>query len=415
MATDRPNRPRLKTSILSWRVRRLAPSTAPTAEPMTSRIGGHGQDASQAEAAYATRVPIDSELTVGNGPGTTHEKTSQAVAAINASLDDLWVFSIPTRIVHRLIPGGWLIGLILTGAWPLILNGILTLTYPHMAVHSGAAWAWLTTFAATMTSALLAARVLWGRLIRDMPLIVSMFPTQEADHKLAAWIRSWFATSFQVLCGLVPSALAAFMLRLASPIVAQHLELSPVSYISVAWAGFITGLILYVFIMVSLMIFVIQHCGPLILDPWDPANTPGLKTLSRGYVYCLIVLIVFAAILEIAATKIPDYQTTLVLEAFVVGFPIVAVVCGLVVAFLPHLAIYNMTYAGKMRTTAIIDESIGDVKTSMSHDHGRLATLVWLRNQLSAAPGLPIRVPWLLPLVAALLGPLVAFLLTLKR
>lgn len=82
---------------------------------------------------------------------------------------------------------------------------------------------------------------------------------------------------------------------------------------------------------------------------------------------------------------------------------------------LPHLAIYRMTYAGKIQTTASIDEAIGDVKTALSDDYGRLATLVGLRNQVSAAPALPIRAPWLVPLLAALIGPLVAFLLTLSR
>jgi hypothetical protein len=196
--------------------------------------------------------------------------------------------------------------------------------------------------------------------------------------------------------------------------VGKHLELGPVSVVAVVWTSFVGGLVLYAFVMVTLMTFKIKGCGPPALDEWDPARTPGLVTLSRGYVYCLIAIMVMAVGLELAATRVPGYKDSFVLGAFVVGLPIFAVMCGIFVALLPHIAFMQMTYDRKIRTIRTIDEAIGGPAALTDDDHGRVATLVWLRNQVSGAANLPIRAPWFVPLAAGLIGPLVAFLLTLK-
>jgi hypothetical protein len=68
-----------------------------------------------------------------------------------------------------------------------------------------------------------------------------------------------------------------------------------------------------------------------------------------------------------------------------------------------------------METLILIDREIGDIQSTMKSDHGRLAVLVWLRGQVLGGRVLPIRVPWLVPMLAALVGPLLAFLLALKH
>lgn len=408
---DRPARSRLKPG--NQRRPTPAPSAEPSAAPMTSQSDASAQ-ATAPPDAQAANVLIEHAFAVGEEPGTS-QGTSFAVAAIQASLDDLWVFSIPTRAIHWRFPGSWLLGCILTAAWPLILNGLLTVIYGRIALHTGEAWVWLVIFALTQIGALLSGRVLWARLVRDMPIIIKMMPDQDSDRKLAAWIRSWFAVPLQAITGFTLSGLGVFVLWLAWPAVSRHLELGPISYVTVAWTCFIGGLVLYALVMVTLMTFEIRNCRPLILDPWDPASTPGLRTLSRGYVYCLSLIIVIAAGLEIAATQVPGHEESFVLGAFVIGFPIFAVLCGIFVGLLPHIAIARMTDDGKVQIKAVIDQAIGDLRASINGDHGRLATLVWLRNQVSAAPRLPVKAPWFIPLAAALIGPLVAFLLTLKR
>jgi hypothetical protein len=414
MSTDRPEGARRKPGILPSRVPKPAPPAellAQSAVPPAS-AGGPFSAMTEAQAALA---PVESEFVMGDELGIPRDGKSESAAAMLASLESLLVFSIPTRTLHWKVPGNWWLGAILSGSWPLILNGVLDLTYGRFALHTGEAWLWLTIFAVTQAGALLAGRILWGRLIRDMPIIVEMLPGEAADHKLAEWIRSWCALPLQAVAGLAVSGLGAFVLWLASAAVGRHLELGPVSYISVAWTSFMGGLALYVFVMATLITLEIQFCGPLVLDPWDPSSTPGLRTLSRGYIYCVSVVIVIAAGLEVVATRVPGYQGSHALGVFVVGFPIFTVLCGIFVGLVPHLAISHMTYLGKMKTADLIDKAIGDINASMNKDHGRVATLVWLRSQVSSTPGLPMRAPWLVPLAAALIGPLVAFILTLKR
>ena len=418
MSTDRSARPRRRRSEgVSYDAPEPALSAQMAVENVTARNDAHGQAEVLAEpqALVEAELALGDELDAGGKLTTSPSESSEAVSAIAYCLDGLLVFSIPVRILYWPIRGAWWLGPILTGALPLILNGALTLIYSRIALHTAAAWGWLTIFAVTQTGALLAARVLWGRLVRDMPIIAMMLPDEPSERKFATWINSWCSAKLQMVAGFALGGLGAFVLWLASPTVGQHLELGLVSYITVAWTSFMGGLILYAFVMATLITYEIGNCGLLILDQWDPANTPGLRTLSRGYIYCLCLLILIAAGLEIVATRVPDYQASYVLGAFVVGFPIFAVACGLFVSILPHITIERLTYASKMKTRALIDEEIGDVRASMAADHGRLVTLIWLRNQVVAAPGLPVRAPWLVPLMAALLGPLVAFLLALKR
>jgi len=443
MSTDRPAQPRRRIPAI---LRHLVPKPSSSAESLAEDILSRSYPPHHTTAvadAQDTHVLIESELAPSDELSTqlgetsettvvadaqdTHVlieselessmlrgETSEAAAAILESLTGLWVFSIPTRTLHWRVTGAWWLGPVLSGALPLVLNGLLTLIYGRVALHTAAAWGWLTIFAITQAGALLAGRVLWGRLVRDMPSIVTMLPDKLADRKLARWIRSCCSVPRQAVAAVALSVLGAFILWLASPDVGPHLELGPVSYISVAWTCFMGGLLLYAFAVAILITVEISNCRLLILDPWDPASTPGLRTLSRGYIYCLCLVIVLAAGLEIVATRVPDYRASFVLSAFVVGFPIFAVLCGLLVSVVPHMIIAHLTYVSKIRTRDLIDEEIGSIKASMATDHGRLVTLVWLRNQVYSAPDLPIRAPWLVPLMAALLGPFLAFLLTLK-
>src|ERR1700693_3968301 len=100
MATDGPARSGLKARILFSGIVRhapsVAPSVAPSAEPKPSSVPAPAPDT----------------------PG------SPALAAINTSLDDLWFFSIPNRIVPSKAYGGWLAGSFLTSLWPLTLNAL---------------------------------------------------------------------------------------------------------------------------------------------------------------------------------------------------------------------------------------------------------------------------------------------------
>jgi hypothetical protein len=359
---------------------------------------------------------------VGPDQGNVPVETSETASVLRSSLDCLWVFSVPVRISHwrkpksyRHLPKPWFTGAILLAILPLLLNGLLWLIHGGWALHSAKAWLWLSIFAGAQASILLAARMMWGRVVRDIPLIVRMLPDDPADSNIAAWIRKWYSIPWQAMLAAVLAGLGVSVLRLAEPDVRPHLELGPVSYIAVAWTSITGALVFYVFLMATLLAVKIGACGPLDLDPWDPATTPGLRTLSRGYIYCLVLMIVLAGGLETAAIVVPGYRESMALRGFVVGFAAFTVLCGLFVTLVPHSVIAHLTWVRKMETLILIDGEIGDIQSTMKSDHGRLAVLVWLRSQVLGGRVLPIRVPWLVPMLAALVGPLLAFVLALKH
>jgi hypothetical protein len=403
MSADGPaHRRRRSTGIF----RLFVPMPAPPADALP--------DLSEAKPAEITAAPRRAREPASADSSDRPFRPPDASAAIVESLSRLWAFAIPTRLVFWQASGDWWPGPIISGTLPLILNAILLLAYGNIALRTAEAWEWLVIFAITQAGALLLGRLLWARLVRDMPLIATMLPDKSANDKLSDWIRSWCSVPKQAVAGGGLALLGAFVLKLASPVVGRYLELGPVSYITVVWTSFMMGLLLYTFSMAVLITWKVSKCGPLRLEMWDPAGTPGLRSLSHGYVYCVCMIIVFAAGLELAATRVPGYRTSNVLGAFIVGFPIFAVLCGLLVSILPHAIIAHLTYVSKRQSMVMIDESMGDIGRSIGSDHGRLVTLVWLRSQVGSAPSLPIRAPWLVPVMAALLGPLVAFLLTLN-
>ncbi len=357
------------------------PAATPTTEAVPAAKSGASGLLAESVALAAAELPSLGELEM------------DSVTVICDSVRSLWAFSLPARLLPEPLPGKWWLGPIASGSLPLLINGVLITLPRHAALHTAAAWGWLAIFAATQTAALISGRILWGRLMRDIPIIVEMLPGKEADHKFASWVHAWCKAPFQAIAGGAIAVLGMYVLWLSSPVVGRQLELGPVSYLSVAWTSFMGGLLLYAFLLATLLMFKISSCGPLELDLWDPASTPGLRTLSHGYIYCLSLIIVLAAGLELAATAVPGYRESPVLGAFVIGFPIFAVLCGLLVMLVPHAIIFHLIYASKMRTREMIDEEIGDVRSSMATDHGRLVTLVWLRNQVQNSPAIPIRAP----------------------
>lgn len=407
MSTDRPEQPRRRITGFSTR---RAPGSAPPAEPPDDVSWGleYGR-ASLLKAAQTTKALAEK----GSVPKPSRTAEGSTEAALCSSLDCLWLFSTPVRIAWRL-PWAWFIGPFIVAVLPLALNGLLLLTHGSFALHTLSAFVWLLFFAGAQAGALLSARVIWGRAVRDRQLIADLLPGDGADAHLAAWLRRWYSIPWQAISAVVLSGLGVLVLWLASPNVGPRLELGPVSYVAVAWTSATGGLVLYVFFMATLLSFEIGACGPLELHPWDPAATPGVRTLSRGYLYCLALLIVLAGGLETVATTVPGYHESQVLRAFTIGFAVFAVLCGLFVTLFPHAVIAHVTYVRKIQTITLIDEEIDDIRALMKSDHGRLGVLVWLRAQVLGSPALPIRVPWLVPLLAALVTPLLAFLLTLK-
>jgi hypothetical protein len=358
---------------------------------------------------------IKSEVRAAAEPRPHEDDACDSVVAIYESLGRLWAFAIPMWLLPRRLRGSWWLGPIISGSLPIVINGLLFAIPGHVAVRTTTAWGWLAIFAGTQIGSLAAGRLLWGRLVRDMPLIADMIPDEQADHKLARWVRRAYSIPGQTFVGCAVAVLGTFVLWHSSRVVIHAgLELGAMSYLSVAWTSFMGGLLLYAFVLNTLFTLMLSKCGPLVLDPWDPASTPGLRTLSLGYIYCMSFIIVLSAGLEVAATEVPGYRESGVLSFFVVCFPIFAVLCGLFVMILPHVLIFHMTYLNKLQTRAIIDQQIGDLQASIAGDHGRLVTLIWLRSQVFNGPGIPIRVPWLVPLTAALVGPLAGFLLTIK-
>jgi hypothetical protein len=302
--------------------------------------------------------------------------------------------------------------LALVGGWPLLLNAVLALLASSFAVRTAKAWGWLVAFALVDIGALAAALYVWQRLSAGFNGIVTLLPSDARKRALADWFYAWFSNWWQIASGVTAGVLGVVVLHASVPIVRSQLEISAISYMSVAWTCFLGGLALYALVLVTRLAFKLETLGPLDLDPWEPASTPGVRSMSEGYVLALGATVILSGIVEFMAIKVPSHQQSEVLAAFLVGFPIAAVVCGLAIGVLPQYAIYRIIAAGKEAGAARINMEIGTVDKAVSDNLGRSANLLALRAHISSSPNLPVQAPWLVPLVAALIGPLIAYLLT---
>jgi hypothetical protein len=169
-------------------------------------------------------------------------------------------------------------------------------------------------------------------------------------------------------------------------------------------------LFIYVLVLFSRVAFALERSG-LAMDHWEPASTLGVKELSGAYVALLGLIALSTLAAEIAATRVPGFDRAVALRAFLIGCPVCGAALGILVGVFPQLAIYRMIRMAKLEVAGEIDREVGDTQAALKGDLTRVTALVDLRAKVMGTQGLPFRAPWLIPLVAGLLGPLAAFLL----
>lgn len=339
--------------------------------------------------------------------------TNDPVEIGKVGRDRLVLLRVPNIIGKGNRPARAVTGSLITAAWPAALNGVLELVHSRAALRTLGAWTVLCTFLVLQFCVLLLAQYFWLGAERGMPAVLGLVPSAN-QQKLVSWFFSWYRLVPQVLVGIGSAALGDAVLFLVTPTIQPKLEIGPMSYVSIAWSCALGGVALYTLARVARIVHALERLGPLHLDIWDPATTPGLRVLGSGYIGFLIVTVLMAGAIEEVAITISALSHSVVLSTFLDIFPVGAVLFGLFIGVLPQLDISRLTTAGKDRTIACIDRSIGDLGAALSGDAARLSSLLSVRAQVRSAPNLPVRMPWLLPLVGALIGPLLAYLASAK-
>jgi hypothetical protein len=331
--------------------------------------------------------------------------------AVAAGFHDLLVFGLPMHLGLGLpsIRYRLLVGIAMASLWPLGLNVVLTWAGGG-AVHTASAWGWLALFCAGLMSILASAALAWDRLLHHWPDICAMLrPSARAD--LETWFRRRYRLAPQLVCGAAPALLGVSVLAVSTGPLRGQIEVNTVSYVTVGWVSFLGGLLIYVLVLFAGLAYELERSGPLCLDKWEPASTLGIQELSGAYVILLILITASTGVAEFATTRVPGFYHAIAIRAFLVACPIVGAVLGVTVGILPQRVIYRIILRAKLQAAEVIDEEVGEIPSALKQDLDKVNTLVALRAKMMSTPNLPFRAPWLIPLVAGLLGPLVAFLL----
>jgi hypothetical protein len=126
-------------------------------------------------------------------------------------------------------------------------------------------------------------------------------------------------------------------------------------------------------------------------------------------------MVVGSLAIEVMGAEVPNHRHAPALRLFIITYPVLAVACGLLVGVVPQYVIYRVVIAHKWHTRQSIMRALGDLDEALRADPDRVKTFTELLQALTASANLPVRTPWLVPMTAALIGPLIAFLLAKGR
>lgn len=191
----------------------------------------------------------------------------------------------------------------------------------------------------------------------------------------------------------------------------SYLEFRPASYLAVAIGGAIAGTGLYwveTTIELSARVYRVQ---PLRVVWHSPAMTLGLVRMSHGYWLGSIAFAVPALAVEILSLQIPRRRLSDTLNSFVIAFPILIVLIAVAFIGIGHVYIGLTIRRSKLVTLAALDELIGDLRLYDPTDEWT-ANALKTYQQVADSPALPFRLGTTVPYAAALLAPLITFILT---
>jgi hypothetical protein len=305
------------------------------------------------------------------------------------------VLAVPAFVTARLPGRRLLVTAVLLGFWPVVLNEV-----PGLGVSAWSARMWLGLCGVLAILLVLSAEGGWRRLGEAWAHLEEMIPASPARSVLIErWMARLLTRRAQYACAVPVAAGVVVLLHLVRPALAPDVPVGPMSYVMVAWVGFLGGNVVYWLCAMGALPRRLRRCGPVRLLRHDPAMTPGLVAMADGYLYVAGTMGMGVLVTEVLALMLPNRSDSSLLSGVVFWFPILAGAIALWAAIQPFFPIYQIartTWRQTLRELSPEVENRDPVTTELYY-HVRGVSL------------LPINTSTIVQYCAAILGVLGGF------
>jgi hypothetical protein len=297
---------------------------------------------------------------------------------------------------------------------PLAIAALLQLCGPRIAFSSATPFFYILGFCSICFLATLAA---WQAIAQMFKLAEGIDElvgrgSIEIERVCTRYIRrlSWWRQTWVTIVGI---AAGDAFLSITSRSLVGHLEIKPASYVSVTMTSAIAANGFYLMITgLRLVSTALLSPGPKALLWHTPAQTPILRRLTMYSGVLAMYAIVVTGLTELVASLVPARQHSLALKVLFIGFPIFSASCILLLLGFGHVIISTVVRRGKevslLRLDALIGEMDGLQEFPAIHHRKDLLDIY---TAVLRSPSLPYSLAAYVPLIAALVAPLTAYIL----
>lgn len=294
---------------------------------------------------------------------------------------------------------------------PALTEIVLLVVQPAYALRTVQAIGWVVSLAVVNLFALLAGWRIWALFDRAAAPTAEMLATAAERDRIVTWLAAVLSRPRQITVSLLFAGTACTLLGLTHSAIQARLELGVISYLSVAWSGFICGNCIY-------WAFALSQFGRLALRRRDldlvwhsPASTPAIMRLSEMYgALTLFILLAFLA-LQFLNLRASRYGESPVLTALSTVIPIGAAISSLATGLIPHLWLYATVREARSAALAVLRINTGGAPPASPGEAAQRQAYVELYRLVETSPGLPFSTASMVQYGAAILGTLLAYLL----
>jgi hypothetical protein len=299
----------------------------------------------------------------------------------------------------------------LAASWPLVLELILLLLMPGVALHTRRAITWLVAISALDTLEMLCAWRAWDLWIKAIPSMDDLISGCTGIDRILQWYTKMLSTPRQLAVSIAFAASGDVFLWAISPVIRPHLEIGLVSYLSVAWTCAVGANGIYWLIINPELTRRILSLDNLHMIWHSPANTPAIIKLSRGYGFITIVVLGASLSTEFLAFQLSSYRKDSLLSALTIFVPVLAGVLALIVGLAPHLWLYVVVRNVRNKALLAVERLIGERPPGTRRTAEQIRGHIELYRLIEQSPGLPFSTVAMVQYAAAVLGSLVAYFL----
>ncbi|WP_433432663.1 hypothetical protein [Nonomuraea sp. CA-141351] len=320
------------------------------------------------------------------------------------------------RRMAALLPGArvnWFtasVSVLAMASWPYLADLALVFVAPDQAFDN------VPTTVYIMSTTVVCAAMLalaWGawrhaeKLVAPLGDLVADSPERE---KLIGWLHRWMRVSGQLLSAFAGAAVSTMMLVLTALQPGDAIEPNAAVYLHNCWMGFLGGNTLYWLITVADLPLRLRTYTQLRLAWIDPAGTSAIVRLCHCYALVSAAMALGVVSIEAAAIVLASQNSGPYLDAFLLGFPVLAAGIALYVGVQPYVTLSRMVRRH-------LDEVISPLMAPAGSPSDALARVGWSEEDLKAYAHfgtlrtLPIRTAAILQYVLGILASLIVYFL----